>query len=52
MAVDGLPIVVEGDEPEKMHQLMAAVLEKVIEEIRQIKRERVIRMMLEGRAGQ
>jgi xylulose-5-phosphate/fructose-6-phosphate phosphoketolase len=27
---------VEGDEPEKMHQLMAAALEKAIEEIKQI----------------
>ncbi len=30
------PYFVEGDEPEKMHQLMAAVLEKAIEEIRHI----------------
>jgi xylulose-5-phosphate/fructose-6-phosphate phosphoketolase len=30
------PHFVEGDEPEKMHQLMAGTLEKVIEEIRQI----------------
>ena len=30
------PYFVEGDEPEKMHQLMAATLEKVIEDIRQI----------------
>ena len=30
------PYFVEGDEPEKMHQLMAAVLEQAIEEIRQI----------------
>jgi len=30
------PYFVEGDEPEKMHQLMAAALEKVITEIRQI----------------
>ena len=30
------PYFVEGDEPEKMHQLMAAALEKVITKIRQI----------------
>ena len=30
------PYFVEGDEPEKMHQLMAAVLEKAIEDIKQI----------------
>ncbi len=30
------PYFVEGDEPEKMHQLMAATMEKVIEDIRQI----------------
>ena len=30
------PHFVKGDEPEKMHQLMAAALEKVITEIRQI----------------
>src|ERR1700733_10603606 len=30
------PYFVEGDDPEKMHQLMAATLEKAIEEIRQI----------------
>ena len=30
------PYFVEGDEPEKMHQLMAATLEKAIEDIRQI----------------
>jgi xylulose-5-phosphate/fructose-6-phosphate phosphoketolase len=30
------PYFVEGDEPEKMHQLMAAALEKAIEEIKQI----------------
>ena len=30
------PYFVEGDEPEKMHELMAAALEKVITEIRQI----------------
>jgi xylulose-5-phosphate/fructose-6-phosphate phosphoketolase len=29
---------VEGDEPEKMHQLMAGVLEKVIDDIRQIQK--------------
>ena len=32
------PYFVEGDEPEKMHQLMAATLEKAIEEIRQIQK--------------
>ena len=31
-----MPYFVEGDEPEKMHQLMAATLEKAIEDIRQI----------------
>jgi xylulose-5-phosphate/fructose-6-phosphate phosphoketolase len=31
-----IPYFVEGDEPEKMHQLMAAALEKVIMEIKQI----------------
>ena len=30
------PYYVEGDEPEKMHQLMASTLEKAIESIRQI----------------
>jgi xylulose-5-phosphate/fructose-6-phosphate phosphoketolase len=30
------PYFVEGDEPEKIHQLMAAALEKVIKKIRQI----------------
>jgi xylulose-5-phosphate/fructose-6-phosphate phosphoketolase len=30
------PYFVKGDEPEKMHQLMAAVLDQVIEDIRQI----------------
>ena len=30
------PYFVEGDEPETMHQLMAATMEKVIEDIRQI----------------
>ena len=33
------PYFVEGDEPEKMHQLMAAALEKAIEEIRQIQKQ-------------
>ena len=32
------PYFVEGDEPEKMHQLMAATLEKAIEDIRQIQK--------------
>ena len=31
------PYFVEGDDPEKMHQLMASTLEEVIESIRQIK---------------
>jgi xylulose-5-phosphate/fructose-6-phosphate phosphoketolase len=31
------PYFVEGDDPEKMHQLMAAVLDEVIENIHQIK---------------
>jgi xylulose-5-phosphate/fructose-6-phosphate phosphoketolase len=31
------PYFVEGDEPEKMHELMATTLEKAIEEIRRIK---------------
>ena len=31
-----IPYFVEGDEPEKMHQLMAETLEKAVEEIRQI----------------
>ena len=30
------PYFVEGDEPEKMHQLMAATMEKVVTDIRQI----------------
>ena len=30
------PYFVEGEEPEKMHQLMAAILEKAIEDIQQI----------------
>src|SRR5277367_4768962 len=30
------PYFVEGDEPEKMHQLMAATMQQVIEDIRQI----------------
>nr|MDA3823457.1 phosphoketolase family protein [Bacteroidales bacterium] len=30
------PYFVEGDEPEKMHQLMAGILEKTIQEIKQI----------------
>jgi len=32
---DWTPYVVEGDEPEEMHQLMAGTLEKAIEDIRQ-----------------
>jgi xylulose-5-phosphate/fructose-6-phosphate phosphoketolase len=31
-----MPYVVEGDEPEEMHQLMAGILEKVIDDIRRI----------------
>ena len=33
------PYFVEGDDPAKMHQLMAATLDKVIEEIRQIQKD-------------
>src|SRR3954471_11165760 len=33
------PYFVEGDEPAKMHQLMAATLESVLEEIRQIQED-------------
>ena len=33
------PYFVEGDEPEKMHELMATVLEKAIEDIRQIQKD-------------
>jgi xylulose-5-phosphate/fructose-6-phosphate phosphoketolase len=33
------PYFVEGDEPEKMHQLMAATLDRVISEIKQIQTE-------------
>jgi xylulose-5-phosphate/fructose-6-phosphate phosphoketolase len=32
------PYFVEGEEPEKMHELMATVLDKVIEDIKEIKR--------------
>ncbi|MFZ2003333.1 MAG: phosphoketolase family protein, partial [Candidatus Sulfotelmatobacter sp.] len=32
------PYFVEGDEPERMHELMATILEKVIEDIRQIQK--------------
>jgi xylulose-5-phosphate/fructose-6-phosphate phosphoketolase len=32
------PYFVEGDDPEKMHQLMAATLEQAVEEIRQIQK--------------
>src|SRR6202453_1721711 len=32
------PYFVEGDEPEKMHELMAATLDKAIEDIRQIQK--------------
>jgi phosphoketolase len=34
------PYFVEGDEPEKMHELMATTLEKAIEDIRQIQKQR------------
>jgi xylulose-5-phosphate/fructose-6-phosphate phosphoketolase len=34
-----MPHFVEGDDPEAMHQLMAATLDRVTEEIQQIKRE-------------
>ena len=37
MAAAGRRYFVEGDEPEKMHELMATTLEKAIEEIRRIK---------------
>ena len=33
------PLIVEGDEPKKMHQLMAYTLDKAIEEIKKIKQE-------------
>jgi xylulose-5-phosphate/fructose-6-phosphate phosphoketolase len=33
------PYFVEGDEPEKMHQLMAATLDRIISEIKQIQTE-------------
>ncbi len=33
-----MPYFVEGDEPDKMHELMAATMEKSIEEIRQIQK--------------
>jgi xylulose-5-phosphate/fructose-6-phosphate phosphoketolase len=33
------PFFVEGDEPAKMHQLMAATLDQVIEEIKQIQKD-------------
>ena len=34
-----MPLFVEGDDPESMHQLMAATLEKVIWDIRRIQKE-------------
>ena len=34
-----IPYFVEGDDPEKMHQLMASCLDKVMEEIRQIQED-------------
>ena len=37
-AAAGRPYFVEGDEPETMHQLMAAALEKAIEDIRRIQK--------------
>lgn len=33
-----MPYFVEGDEPEEMHQSMASILDKIIEDIRQIQR--------------
>ena len=33
------PYFVEGDEPEKMHQLMASVLDKAIEDIKRIQED-------------
>src|SRR5207253_147694 len=35
------PIFVEGDEPKKMHQLMAAALDRALEEIQRIQNELV-----------
>jgi xylulose-5-phosphate/fructose-6-phosphate phosphoketolase len=46
------PYFVEGDDPEKMHQLMAGTLEKVIEEIRQIQKNARDKKDTLGRAGQ
>ena len=46
------PYFVEGDEPEKMHQLMASILEKAIEEIRQIQSDARNKTTPLGRAGQ
>jgi len=34
-----MPYFVEGDEPEKMHERMAGIMEKVIEEIRRIQKD-------------
>lgn len=33
------PYLVEGDDPDTMHQLMAATLDQVIEEIRSVQEE-------------
>jgi xylulose-5-phosphate/fructose-6-phosphate phosphoketolase len=46
------PHFVEGDEPEKMHQLMATTLETAIEDIRQIQSNARTRTTPLGRAGQ
>lgn len=41
------PYFVEGDDPEKMHQLMAEALEKIIAEIKSIQKEARIKKNLE-----
>jgi len=38
VAAAGTPYFVEGDEPQKMHELMAATLETAIEDIRRIQK--------------
>jgi xylulose-5-phosphate/fructose-6-phosphate phosphoketolase len=43
---------VEGDDPETMHQLMAGILEKVIEDIRQIQSNARKKTTPHGRVGQ
>ena len=45
------PYFVEGHEPEAMHQLMAATLDKVVAEIRQIQSDARERGVTERRAG-